>query len=167
MDTEMNFEVSRIKTEVIHLQQNGVLEYGEQYVIFTIPESIIKLLSELDLPTIHRVLEVMLFYSSYTSRLYEADEVLYAYLEQYLDTEVLYKAIKIVIDNDLINKLEEALFDVYDIAKGIFFYGWTIKKDSINFYESYDILIRSERVREFYRGYDMLVGSERIRDGIR
>ena len=46
MDTEMNFEVSRIKTEVIHLQQNGVLEYGEQYVIFTIPESIIKLLSE-------------------------------------------------------------------------------------------------------------------------
>ena len=44
MDTEMNFEISRIKTEVIHLQQNGVLEYGEHYVIFTIPESIIELL---------------------------------------------------------------------------------------------------------------------------
>jgi hypothetical protein len=128
----LNFEISRIRTEVIHLQQNGVLEYGEQYVIFTIPESVIRLLSELDLPTIHKVLEVMLFYSSYTSRLYETDEVLYAYLEQYLDTEVLYKAIKIVTDNDLINKLEEALFDVYDIAKGIFFYGWTIKKDSIS-----------------------------------
>ena len=151
MDTEMNFEISRIKTEVIHLQQNGVLEYGEQYVIFTIPESIIKLLSELDLPTIHKVLEVMLFYSSYTSRMYEADEVLYAYLEQYLDTEVLYKAIKIVTDNNLINKLEESLFDVYDITKGIFFYGWTIKKDSINFYESYDILIRSERIRDGIR----------------
>ena len=106
MDTEMNFEVSRIKTEVIHLQQNGVLEYGEQYVIFTIPESIIKLLSELDLPTIHRVLEVMLFYSSYTSRLYEADEVLYAYLEQYLDTEEKKKARKIVIYNDVKKKLE-------------------------------------------------------------
>ena len=163
MDTEMNFEVSRIKTEVIHLQQNGVLEYGEQYVIFTIPESIIKLLSELDLPTIHKVLEVMLFYSSYTSRLYEADEVLYAYLEQYLDTEVLYKAIKIVTDNNLINKLEESLFDVYDIAKGIFFYGWTIKKDSINFYESYDILIRSERIRDFYRGYDILTPKQKKR----
>lgn len=163
MDTEMNFEVSRIKTEVIHLQQNGVLEYGEQYVIFTIPESIIKLLSELDLPTIHKVLEVMLFYSSYTSRLYEADEVLYAYLEQYLDTEALYKAIKIVTDNDIINKLEESLFDVYDIAKGIFFYGWTIKKDSINFYESYDILVRSERIRDFYRGYDILTPKQKKR----
>ena len=93
--------------------------------------------------------------------------MLYAYLEQYLDTEVLYKAIKIVTDNDLISKLEESLFEVYDIAKGIFFYGWTIKKDSINFYDSYDILIRSERTRDFYRGYDKLVGSERIRNGIR
>ena len=163
MDTEMNFEISRIKTEVIHLQQNGVLEYGEQYVIFTIPESIIELLSELDLPAIHKVLEVMLFYSSYTSRMYEADEVLYAYLEQYLDTEVLYKAIKIVTDNNLVNKLEESLFDVYDIAKGIFFYGWTIKKDSVNFYESYDILVRSERIRDFYRGYDILTPKQKKR----
>ena len=167
MEKEMNLEISRIRVEIEHLKENRVTMAGNDLVIFTIPDEIIDLLSDLDLPTIHKVLEVMLFYSSYTSRLYEADEVLYAYLEQYLDTEALYKAIKIVIDNDLINKLEESLFDVYDIAKGIFFYGWTIKKDSVNFYESYDILVRSERTRDFYRGYDKLVGSERIRDGIR
>ena len=101
--------------------------------------------TDLDLPTIHMVLEVILFYSSYTGRSSEVEDVMYAYLEQYLDQTLLIKAVRIVVNNDLVNRLESSLGQIYDAIHGILFCGWTIKPDSINFYNNYDVLIRSER----------------------
>lgn len=145
MDKEMNFEISRIRLEIDHLTVNKVSLAGNEMVIFTIPNEVIDVLSDLDLPTIHMVLEVILFYSSYTGRSSEIEDVMYAYLEQYLDQALLVKTIRIVINNDLVNRLESSLGQVYDAIHGILFCGWTIKPDSINFYNNYDVLIRSER----------------------
>ena len=86
-----------------------------------------------------------MFYSSYTGRSSEVEDVMYAYLEQYLDQALLIKAVRIVVNNDLVNRLELSLGQIYDAIHGILFCGWTIKPDSINFYNNYDVLIRSER----------------------
>ncbi len=145
MDKEMNFEISRIRLEIDHLTVNKVSLAGNEMVIFTIPNEVIDVLSDLDLPTIHMVLEVILFYSSYTGRSSEIEDVMYAYLEQYLDQTLLIKAVRIVVNNDLVNRLESSLGQIYDAIHGILFCGWTIKPDSINFYNNYDVLIRSER----------------------
>lgn len=145
MDKEMNFEISRIRLEIDHLTVNKVSLAGNEMVIFTIPNEVIDILNDLDLPTIHMVLEVILFYSSYTGRSSEIEDVMYAYLEQYLDQTLLIKAVRIVVNNDLVNRLESSLGQIYDAIHGILFCGWTIKPDSINFYNNYDVLIRSER----------------------
>ena len=145
MDKEMNFEISRIRLEIDHLTVNKVSLAGNEMVIFTIPNEVIDILNDLDLPTIHMVLEVILFYSSYTGRSSEVEDVMYAYLEQYLDQALLIKAVRIVVNNDLVNRLESSLGQIYDAIHGILFCGWTIKPDSINFYNNYDVLIRSER----------------------
>ena len=145
MDKEMNFEISRIRLEIDHLTVNKVSLAGNEMVIFTIPNEVIDILNDLDLPTIHMVLEVILFYSSYTGRSSEVEDVMYAYLEQYLDQTLLIKAVRIVVNNDLVNRLESSLGQIYDAIHGILFCGWTIKPDSINFYNNYDVLIRSER----------------------
>lgn len=146
MEKEINLEISRIRVEIEHLKENRVTMAGNDLVIFTIPDEIIDLLSDLDLPTIHMVLEVILFYSSYTGRSSEIEDIMYAYLEQYVDSEALYKAVRLVIDYDLVNKLEAALGQIYDTIHAIVFCGWTIKTGSINFYNNYDILIRSEKI---------------------
>ena len=145
MDKEMNFEISRIRLEIDHLTVNKVSLSGNEMVIFTIPNEVIDILNDLDLPTIHMVLEVILFYLSYTGRSSEVEDVMYAYLEQYLDQTLLIKAVRIVVNNDLVNRLESSLGQIYDAIHGILFCGWTIKPDSINFYNNYDVLIRSER----------------------
>lgn len=145
MEEEMNLEISRLRTEIEHLKTNKVTMAGNDLVIFTIPDEIVDTLAELDLPTIHMVLEVILFYSSYTGRSAEVEDMLYIYLEQYLDQALLIKATRLVVNNDLVNRLEAALGQVYDVISGILFCGWTIKSGSINFYNNYDILIRSER----------------------
>lgn len=145
MEKEMNFEISRIRIEIEHLRINNISTTGNKMVMFTIPDNIIKDLSELDLPTIHMVLEVILFYSSYTGRSQEIEDVINAYLEQYVDEYTLYRAIQIVLRKDIVNKLEESLGQVYDAIQAILFCGWTIRPGSINFYENFDILIRSER----------------------
>lgn len=145
MDKEMNFEISRIRLEIDHLTVNKVSLAGNEMVIFTIPNEVIDILNDLDLPTIHMVLEVILFYLSYTGRSSEVEDVMYAYLEQYLDQTLLIKAVRIVVNNDLVNRLESSLGQIYDAIHGILFCGWTIKPDSINFYNNYDVLIRSER----------------------
>lgn len=145
MENEMIFEISRLRLEIDHLQKYNLSLAGNDMVIFTIPDSVIELLSDLDLPTIHKVLEVILFYSSYTGRSLEIDEVLLTYLDEYVDQEMLIKAIGIVQYRDVVNKLEEELGQIYDLLKGVLFCGWTINKSSINFYENYDILIKSEK----------------------
>ena len=56
MDKEMNFEISRIRLEIDHLTVNKVSLAGNEMVIFTIPNEVIDILNDLDLPTIHMVL---------------------------------------------------------------------------------------------------------------
>jgi len=145
MEKEMNFEISRIRLEIEHLKTNRISIAGNKMVMFTIPDEIIKDLSELDFPTIHMVLEVILFYSSYTGRSQEIEDIMYAYLEQYVDSHTLQLAVRIITQKDIVNKLEESLGQVYDAIQAILFCGWTIRPGSINFYENFDILIRSEK----------------------
>lgn len=149
MEKEMNLTISRIRVEINHLQENSISLAGDKLVIFTIPDNIINELKDFNLPTIHMVLEVILFYSSYMGRTLEIEEMLHAYLEQYLDQEELYSLIQTVKRSELVDKIEESLSAVYDAIWGILFYGWTLKPGSIDFYNNYDILIRSEKGRSY------------------
>lgn len=144
----MNFGLKSIADDVELLRSADVTVPGNKMSIMTIPDHIIDKLNTLQLPTIHHVLEVILFYLCYHSRSSEIDSILYSYLENEYSDETIMKVTHLVEQKAIVAELEAAINsdDNYDFLEySILFCGWTMDKKSYNFFDNYDIILKSEK----------------------
>lgn len=145
----MNFGLKAISDDIELLHLSSMSLPGNKVSIMTIPDNIIDKLSTLQLPTIHHVLEVILFYLCYHSRSSEIDSLFYSYLQDEYTDDTIINICKIVEQNALVLALEVFIGgdDNYDFLEyNVLFCGWTIDKKSYSFFDNYDIILKSEKL---------------------
>lgn len=139
----MNFGINEIDKTIRDCKELQLVEKSDKGLIITLPDEIVNLFKEYSFPTIHNMLEVMLYYITYTSRVIEFDNYLYNLLsEDHMSDVTIINLISIAEQYDVVNRLDTFLkSNVENNFSNIYFAGWLINKKNVNFYTTFDFVI--------------------------
>lgn len=139
----MNFGINEIDKTIRDCKELELVDKSDKGLIITLPEDIVNLFNDYSFPTIHNMLEVLLYYVTYTNRIIELDNYLYYLLgEEHISDVTLYKLISIIEEHNVTNRINDILRDkVNNPLNHIYFAGWLLNKKNVNFYTSFDLII--------------------------
>lgn len=140
----MNFGIRKIGKMIKDCKELELIDKSDKGLIVSLPDEIVDLFKDYSFPTIHNMLEVLLYYVTYTCRLIEVDAYLYNLLaEEHMTDVTIVKILSIIEQNNVVNKLNDFIEEntVNDKYNKQYFAGWLISLNNVNFYTTFDFVI--------------------------
>lgn len=141
----MNFGIKEIDDTVNSLLEIYVVEKGNKGLILSIPDDIIDAFKDFPYPTIHNLLESLLYYITFTDRLIEFDVYMYRFLEECDDITdiIIIDIISNIYNYKVVERLTEYIleFSITNSIKEKLFLGWLLPRNNLNFFTSFDFIL--------------------------
>lgn len=142
----MNFGIEDINKTIRDCKELNLIDKSDKGLIVTLPDEIVNLFKDYSYPTIHNILEVLLYYVTCTSRVIEFDTYAYYLLGEEHMTDVTIIGLNSIIQNhDVVNIIDDFIKENAgdNTFSNQYFAGWLINKNNVNFYTAFDFIILS------------------------
>lgn len=136
-----NYGILEIEETIKEMKMIRLVGVATEATVVRLEEEIVDLLRDYQYPTIHDVLEAMLYYLTWTDKLIEFDYYLtrFLYSKDFPDSTII-GVLNVIANNEILEKIEKFLLD-NKVKNERYFNGWSLSKSNLNFCTSFDFIL--------------------------